>query len=227
MKLTKPDIPLDIMRAYTSGLAYFVDPSTPLWSLLSQNYMALEAHHLHLETVPDQMGGWLLDAAAEDKSPKYTKSGGWRFWAAAGDVYGACHVGSIDPALPPRVTGFSKAPQVLAGIERFNQLADLPELDTVAFEPRVLRIGWCHLEAFWLKSTVAGVADRIVVFSGFPPEDDPPDSYSWEEFREKIWGRVQKALQHDREQKENDNTARQRARDLQVAAARAIVARNP
>ncbi|HVO99771.1 MAG TPA: hypothetical protein VMT15_16980 [Bryobacteraceae bacterium] len=185
MSVTRPNIPLDHKRAFTTGLGDFIDPSEPLWTLLSQNYTALEAFILKLE-LPQKSGDWVLRKPSVAETETSVSSTGWRFWASAGDLYCACHVGRINEG-PPKMTGFSTVVQVLADIERFNQLSAIPELAGTAFEPHVLRIAWYPLEAFWLRSTVADVEDHFVVFSGFPPEElDSMEAYPMKTFLKAI-----------------------------------------
>src|SRR5579863_8909627 len=220
MSLTKPKIPLEIIRAFTTGLGDFIDPNEPIYSLLSQNFMAIEAHNLRLPVpptpFPEKMEDWVLNADAIIPS-------GWRFWAASGDLYGGCHVGSVKAGTPPKLTGFSDTVQVLAGVERFNLLSTMPELAAAAFEPRVLRIGWYPLEAFWLRSTVTGVDDRFVVHSGFPPKSlDPTQSYSWAEFRKAIWGRARQAYAQALARSATAQEAQARAARIQADGAKAL-----
>jgi hypothetical protein len=188
MSLTKPPIPLPIVRAFTTGLEDFIDPGDPLYSLLSQESMAIAAYNLlppfpiPLPIPPPPFPERLEDYALE------TISSGYRFWAASGDLYGACHVGSIH-AGTPKVTGFSDVVDVLTGVERFYQLNAIPEVAAAAFEPRVLRVTWGRFEAFWLHSIDSTAEDRFVGYAGFPPKgiDDPTKSVCWVDFRRAIW----------------------------------------
>ncbi len=178
MNLTKARVPKAVLRGLTTGLGDYVDPGTPLWSLLSQNYVALEAFTLKLPPAPEKAGAWDLEGSVIES--------GWLFWAASRDLYGACHVGSPETNLPPKVTGFSNGVQVLAGIERFNRLSTIPELAGGTFEPRMLSVRWFPFDAFWLRSP-HGDKDRFVVYSGFPPDGlDEGTAYSWPEFSKKI-----------------------------------------
>lgn len=185
MSLTKPPIPLPIVRAFTTGLEDFIEPGDPLYSLLSQESMAIAAYNLLL---PLPIPPPPFPIKMEDWNTFETISSGYRFWAASGDLYGACHVGSIN-AGTPKVTGFSDVVDVLTGVERFYQLNAIPELAAAAFEPRVLRVTWGRFEAFWLHSTDSTVEDRFVGYAGFPPKglDDPTKSVCWVEFRKAIW----------------------------------------
>jgi len=216
MSLTKPKIPLDIKRAFTTELGNFVDPSNPLWSLLSQKFVALEAYNFRLDPFPHKIEDWHLDE-------KSTSSSGWRFWAAEGDLYGACHVGSVEKDLPPKLTGFADTVQVLTAIEGFNQMSTITELAAAAFEPRVWTITRLPIEAFWLKSTVEGGEDRFVVYSGFPPEGlDLMKSYSWKDFRKEIWADALQARAWALTKKREEQEAQARAADIQAGGAEAL-----
>jgi hypothetical protein len=223
MSLTKPPIPLPIVRAFTTGLEDFIDPGDPLYSLLSQESMAIAAYNLlppfpiPLPIPPPPFPERLEDYALE------TISSGYRFWAASGDLYGACHVGSIH-AGTPKVTGFSDVVDVLTGVERFYQLNAIPEVAAAAFEPRVLRVTWGRFEAFWLKSTDSNVEDRFVGYAGFPPKGlgDPRKSVGWVEFRNAIWPLARQAYDRARAKHVAELEAAARAARIRAAGAQAL-----
>jgi hypothetical protein len=197
MSFTKPPIPLEIIRAFTAGLEDFIDPGDPLYSLLSQESMAIAAYNL-LPPIPIPIPMPIPPPPFPEKMEVWdvfaTIPSGYRFWAASGDLYGACHVGSINGGTP-KLTGFSDVVDVLTAVERFYQLNAIPELAAAAFEPRVLRVPWGRFEAFWLHSTDSTVEDRFVGYSGFPPKglDDPTKSVCWAEFRNDIWDLARQA----------------------------------
>jgi hypothetical protein len=147
MSLITPTMPPAIIRAYTTGLGDFVNPNDPLWSVMLENFVALEQFNLDLDKLKEHSNGPLLSIS------NYS---GWRFLAADGDLYGACHMGSIDKNLPPKVTGFSRDVQVLNVVESFNELNTMDKVKQNPFEPRVLRIAWLRFEAFWLKFSPPG-----------------------------------------------------------------------
>ena len=144
MSLTNPVIPSDITRAFTTGLGDFVDPSNPLWSVMLNDSVALPAFNLQLMPDPVPPRPIALEVP-------WIQESGWRFVAAVGDLYGACHVGSIKPGFPPKLTGFSDDVQILTFVESFSQLRSLTEVAAWDFTPRVLRITWLIFEAFWLS----------------------------------------------------------------------------
>jgi DNA uptake protein ComE-like DNA-binding protein len=191
MSLSKPNPSAETLRAFTAGLADFVDSSDPVWSLLLNRYVALDArnlnryriceifHHEPFDTAKtiarltvEAFARLAANPALEDD---LIPSSGWRFLALDGDVYGGCHVGNITPGVPPKLTGFSNDVQVLAAIEAFNGLDDVLASASItgAFELRVLRTTWLHFEAFWLHS-LDGDFDRVIPYAGFPgaPHDD-------------------------------------------------------
>ena len=237
MSLTKPSIPPHITRAFTSGLGDFIDASESVRSLLAQDFMAIEAYNLMLTNpLPKSKTDWILDQRA-------TISSGWRFWAARGDLYGACHVGNAGyrarhsgnagpeqigeqrDDVPPKLTGFSRAEQALTDIERFNQLSTIPELAGGFFEPRVLRVTWCPLEAFWLKSIVPWADDQFVAYSGFPPPKSDLEmmkAYTWEELREKLWNRLEQAYDRFLRREAVDKKNWQRAVEIQASNSRIL-----
>jgi len=181
MRLTTPVVPLTVSRALAATLADFVDPVSPLGSLI-RNCNALRVYHLQRTGVAD----WNQVPEINAGQP-HILDGGWRFWGASGSLYGACHVGQETPGAPWKVTGVSDSVQVLTALQIYNRLSHIQIMDsgTVAFEPRILRIPWYPLEAFWLRSTDRAVPDHFVVFLGFPPPNlpDPTEPISWRDFR--------------------------------------------
>jgi hypothetical protein len=102
-------------------------------------------------------------------------------------------------------------------------MSTITELAAAAFEPRVLRITWLPIEAFWLKSTVEGGEDRFVVYSGFPPEGlDLMKSYSWKDFRKEIWADALQARAWALTKKREEQEAQARAADIQAGGAEAL-----
>src|SRR5215469_652518 len=87
MGLIKPSVPGDVLRAFTSGLGDFVRPGSPLWSLLLNKYVAIQAYNLQLDSF---CGIDSPDAVTEFNTLKENsfKSSGWRFLAGEGDLYG-------------------------------------------------------------------------------------------------------------------------------------------
>jgi hypothetical protein len=84
----------------------------------------------------------------------------------------------------------------------------------------VLRVAWGHFEAFRLHSTVSGVEDRFVVYSGFPPKSlDPTKSYTWEEIREAIWERAKQAYAQSLILEAGKQEAQVRVADIRAKAA--------
>jgi len=225
----KPVIPPVVLRAFTSGLGNYIDPSRPLWSLMQKQYVALQWNSLNLDAIckltdqPDTLEGLALQT-------------GWRFAASDGDLYGACHVGSMvgrDYNTPPITTGFSYDAQTLTFMESLEQLKLLPLPDGMTgagpFELRGLSIRWLHFEAFWLRNTAAptgtqepdGTGDIVVPYTGFV-EDFPNylelmSPYPVKYFLTAIWPCVQTACD-SKKQKEKDaadapKTSAQRAED--------------
>jgi hypothetical protein len=142
MSLVTPKTPLEIVRAFTTGLGDFVSPRDPLWSVLLKKFFALEQFNLDLDKSTQRPAGPLASI---------TNASGWRFLAADGDLYGGCHVGSVFAGLSPKVTGFSRDVEVLTTAESFSGLDDFEEVKQGPFEPRVLRVAWLRFEAFWLR----------------------------------------------------------------------------
>jgi DNA uptake protein ComE-like DNA-binding protein len=146
-QLIKACVPGEVLRAFTTGLGDFVDSGTPLWSLLLNKYSALSAYSLKLSSFGKLEASPTTELKAlpqEDMQPT-----GWRFFAIEDDLYGGCHVGSIQSGLPPKLTGFSNSVQVLAEIEGYNGLTHIP-LPPGNYGVRVLMIPWLQFEAFWL-----------------------------------------------------------------------------
>jgi hypothetical protein len=209
MSLTKPNIPAEILRAFTSGLGDYIDSSEPLWSLLLNKYTAINASNLNLEIfyaiaqADSQAMPQELQRVLAGESLAQT---GWRFLAAEGDLYGGCHVGSITPSHPPKLTGFSTATQILTAIESLNGLG--PLVPPGNFEPRVLRIPWLQFEAFWLHSADAADKehpdridynrDYLVPYGGFIGTRyyglTLMQPFTVEKFFGEIWPRIQEAV---------------------------------
>jgi hypothetical protein len=157
MSLIKASVPRHIRQAYTSGLGDFVDSGSPLWSLLLNKYAAIPTYNLVLSCYCKLI--FTSDVSSLPTLPdSVLQPTGWRFLAAEGDLYGACHVGSVTSSLPPKLTGFSSSAPVLTAIECLNQLPSigltpiLPPgtLPPGDYEIRILRIPWLRFEAFWL-----------------------------------------------------------------------------
>lgn len=251
MSLTKPNIPAAILRAFTSGLGDYIDSSEPLWSLLLNKYTAINASNLNLEIFhPIAQADFpaVLQELQRVLARESLAQTGWRFLAAEGDLYGGCHVGSITPGHPPKLTGFSTATQILTAIESLNGLGPLvPPGD---FEPRVLRIPWLQFEAFWLHSADADKKypdridynrDYLVPYGGFIGTRyyglTLMKPFTVEEFFGGIWPRIQEAVKGylDKQAQEAKDQAKRakdqadqaqnlidaqkvRARDLQATA---------
>jgi hypothetical protein len=164
----KPVIPPVVLRAFMSGLGNYIDPSRPLWSLMQKQYVALQWSSLNL----DETCNLSPEQAPTTLQGLYSETG-WRFAASDGDLYGACHVGSIhrENNTPPILTGFSYDVQTLTFMESLEQLKALPLPDEMEgdgpFELRGLSIRWLHFEAFWLRELVD------------PPKPSPADPYEW------------------------------------------------
>jgi hypothetical protein len=158
MSLRRPDVPDDILRAFTTGLGDFIPSGGPLWSLLLSQFFPLMQQNVSL--VP-------LAAPAVSLESALTSTG-WRFLAAEGDLYGACHVGSVRQGAAPILTGFSDDPLVLTAFERLNEVENLLAQKKISwhYTPSVLRITWLRLEAFWLHAD-PGSLDRVIPYAGF------------------------------------------------------------
>jgi len=181
MSLRRASVPRHIRQAFTSGLGDFVSSGSPLWSLLLNRYAAIPSYNLVLPCYCKLI--FTSDATALKTLPdNVLQSSGWRFLASEGDLYGACHVGSVIPSLPPKLTGFSNSPIVLTAIERFNQLPSvtlspiLPpgSLPVGDYEIRILRITWLRFEAFWLYWLPS--AGNGSPCDDWPATDAPPAS---------------------------------------------------
>jgi hypothetical protein len=160
MGLKTTVVPPDVLRAFTSGLGNYVDPSRPLWSVMQKEYVAHEWYSLVLSGIDKLKGSKIFPEA-------HLLSTGWRFMATDGDVYGGCHVGSPRTNARPMLTGFSWDSQVLTFMESLEELKTLPEVGgPVQFELRGLNVRWLHFEAFWLH-TDTGVGDLVVPYTGF------------------------------------------------------------
>jgi hypothetical protein len=169
VSLVTPKTPPQIIRAFTTGLGDFISPNDPLWSLILEKFFALEQFNLDLEKLIKYPAGPLSSI---------TNPSGWRFLAADGDLYGACHVGSVFAGLPPKVTGFSRDVEVLAAAESFDELNTIDEVKQGPYEPNVLRVAWLRFEAFWLRfsgdeSRDDESRDLVIPYIGFverPPK---------------------------------------------------------
>ena len=222
MRLTRPKVPLTVSRALTASLAEFVEPLSPLGALIRNcaalpvyhldlkpfsDAPDLDALHeiakraaaatkdkdAKAKADAEKATKALADAEAKLGLPKGDKpSGGWRFWAASGSLYGVCHVGPETDGATWKVTGVSNSVQVLTAIQIYTQIEQHPDLIPLNFEPRILRVPWYPLEAFWLHSEDTKVEDRFVVFMGFQPGKmpDPPDSWPWSRFRQELLKRA-------------------------------------
>jgi hypothetical protein len=83
--------------------------------------------------------------------------------------------------LPARLTGFSNAPEIEIFLDLISQLGRVPETQNGAFELRVLRIPWLHMEAFWLHSDKD---DFVVPYSQFSEEERlKPSAKRWSDFQ--------------------------------------------
>jgi len=174
MGLITPTMPPAILRAFNLGLGDFISPSDPLWSVLLKRFIGLQTHGLNLDlyvNIAFDPDGKPLPLDSVSSFDSLVQSTGWRFLAADGDVYGGCHVGSVDPSLPPKLTGFSRDVEVLTAIEQFNELSTIDEVNTCTFEPRVLRISWLRFEAFWLhvpdSTSQPQCYDLVIPYFGF------------------------------------------------------------
>jgi hypothetical protein len=174
MSLKNPVVPGEILRAFTAGLGDFIASGGPLWSLLLSKSFALQAQNVRLPILAKTR-------VPDDPSPDWCTipasllaSTGWRFLVAEGDLYGACHVGSIEQGAPPLLTGFSDDPLVLTAVERFNEIPKMLTDNSIQgdFTPSVLRVTWARLEAFWLRADAG--CDWIIPYAGFV-DDEPAD----------------------------------------------------
>lgn len=228
MSLKRPDVPPEILRAFTAGLGDFIPSGGPLWSLLLSKFFPLEQQNASLPILALTPVDRLIVPAELARALPQT---GWRFLTAEGDLYGACHVGSIRYGAAPILTGFSDDPLVLTAVERFNRVEDTLAEHAIHwdFTPSVLRITWLRFEAFWLHADPGGL-DRVIPYAGFVG-DEPvdPDTglemmtiYDLESFLVKIQRRAQQLYQQmlkraARAQKEQAHQARQQAAAQQHA----------
>ncbi len=166
MSLNAPVIPPVVLRAFTSGLANYVDPSRPLWSLLMKKYAVYSWWSLNLFEIGKLSPSDINDPNKPIKLQDFVQSTGWRFVATDGDLYGGCHVGSIKEDAPPILTGFSDDVQILTFMESLEDLNALPVVGTDQFELRGLSIRWLRVEVFWLHTT-DGAADIVIPYTGF------------------------------------------------------------
>jgi hypothetical protein len=232
MSLKNPDVPAEILRAFTSGLGDYVDSSDPLWSLLLNKYIAIDALNLPLE--PFRKIALDRVQKIETKLPNT----GWRFLAAEGDLYGGCHVGSITSGHPPKLTGFSTAAQILTAIENYNGLGPLvppvPPGLPGNFQPRVLRVPWLQFEAFWLHFTPPNEEypdsfdydhDRLVPYDGFAGARHLRlalmQAFTVNDFFEAIWPHVQEVVKRVQRIEEEKARAQALAQEAGIKALRA------
>lgn len=189
MKWARTSIPRDHVQAYATGLEDFVDPGSPLWSLLRNNYEAYAVYNLVLNNVgygnvpikiedPRENPGRVElaltyeketgDAPNEKKASLKTlvKPTGWRFLASDSVQSGAVHVGSVQGP-PPKVTGFSSEALISDAINCIREIESKIGRAAGVFELRILRVPWLHFEAFWLRSVDAN-DDLLVPYTGFP-----------------------------------------------------------
>jgi hypothetical protein len=166
MSLTRPEVPPEILRAFTSELGNYLDSRDPLWSLLLNKYVAIDVYALVLSEfaqIQQADYGRILTF----RGP-ILKDSGWLFLAAEGGLWGGCHVGSIEENHPPKLTGFSRSPRILTGLERSNQLEAVVSGNYLV---HIVRIPWLHFDVFWLfnKDRVgdALVPDLVVPYDGF------------------------------------------------------------
>jgi hypothetical protein len=190
MSLKAPVIPPAVLRAFTSGLGNYIDPSVPLWSLMQKEHVALAWWSLSLFRFDPSQDA--PDAITDD----HLISTGWRFVASDGNLYGECHVGSAKPGAPPILTGCSYDSQIPAFMESLKALKALPVIGTGEFELRGLSSRWLHFEAFWLH-TKDGKGDIVIPYAGFV--EGPPNRlermrpYPAKDFLNAIWPCVRKA----------------------------------
>jgi hypothetical protein len=223
MSLKAPTIPAVVKRAFTDGLGNYLDPRSPLWSLLLKQYVALPWYSLRLSEI-GKLGRPQFKKPI-DELEDLVISTGWRFMAADGNCYGGCHVGSVTARdNPPILTGFSDDPQILTFMEALEQLKTLSVAGTGQFELRVLRVAWLHFDAFWL-STPDGAGDIVVPFTGFiegsPNHLSLMHPYPVLSFLKAIWGRVLLVGARENERQARKHTAEAHAAEAQVQAQKA------
>jgi hypothetical protein len=146
MALIKPIAPDLTTRALLAGVANFMDPRDPLMGTLLQAPRGLHVFTLGLRDITDTTIG--IQGA---------KSAGWRF--LAGSPLGPAVSGDVIQPVAggaPKMTGVSSDPLVAAAIRAVNEVETLPEVQRQNYELQVLRIPGALIEAFWLKSQIAG-----------------------------------------------------------------------
>ena len=209
MNYRTPKPPPAVTRAFAVGLGNYVDPSNPVWQVLLNKYVALEWCSLDLNKVGQLPEA--PDTIARDIDPAKSNviETGWRFVAADGDYYGGCHVGKVDLASPPILTGFSDDVEILTFTQNLEQLKQMPEGGARQYELRVLRIPWLHFDAFWIQiptppagtqAPTAEAVDYVVPCGGFV--EGPPNHlevmypYPVKDFLTAIWPCVQRAYSY-------------------------------
>jgi len=219
MSLNATVIPPAVLRAFTSGLGNYIDPSRPLWSVMQKKYVGLAAFSLRLSEISKY--NYTPTALTVDD----VISTGWRFVAKDADLYGGCHVGSIKTDAPPILTGFSGDAQILTFMERLEDLPALvdpatkvPVVGKGQFDLRVLNIRWLHFEAFWLYATDGAgetpatlrAKDIVIPYAGFV--EGPPNylelmfPYPVKDFLTAIWPCVSFAMERDKKAKDQART---------------------
>jgi hypothetical protein len=191
MSLNATVIRPDVLRAFTSGLGNYIDPSRPLWSVMQKEYVAQPWYSLILPEIVK------LENAPTIITEEHVIPTGWRFVATDGDLYGGCHVGSPRRDAPPMLTGFSWDTQILTFMESLEDLKALPEVARGQFDLRVLSIRLLHFEAFWLyandgtEDPTQRANDIVIPYTGFV--EGPPNyldlmcAYPVRDFMTAIW----------------------------------------
>lgn len=219
MSLKAPEIPPVVMRAFKTGLGNYIDPSSPVWSLLLKQYVALEWSSLSLSKTGELDGPKFK--APINRLDDLVIPTGWRFAAAERGLYGGCHVGSTKTNPLPILTGFSDDPQILTFMESLEQLRALSVVGAGQFTLKVLRVAWLHFEAFWL-STPDGAGDIVVPFTGFvqgsPNRLSLMNPYPVLSFLKEIWRRVLVVGARENERKAEEHSTKATAVQAQAAA---------
>jgi len=218
MNYKTPAAPPVVIRAFTAGLGNYVDPGTPLWSLLLKKSVALKWWSLDLFKIGK------FDMTPSTITDDLVITTGWRFTAADGDYYGGCHVGSVTLDSPPILTGFSDDVRILTFMDSLEQLKALSVASSYQFELR----------------TGDASKDIVIPCAGFvegPPNHlDLMYPYPVQDFLTAIWPCVKRAYykqeHHEKAKTEalakpSGERAKDAAREQKESAQRIIDAETP